>query len=97
MKSNRQKAILELIERHHIETQDELITYLSVEGYNITQATISRDIRQLQLTKMMTSRGTYRYVAPKAEDMVSSPATEPSKPSIEKESTLAATACARPG
>ena len=73
MKSNRHKAILELIDRHHIETQDELISYLNEQGFHITQATISRDIRQLQLTKVMTTRGTYRYVAPKAEDMVATP------------------------
>ena len=73
MKNTRQKKILELISRHHVETQDELIEHLKAEGYHITQATISRDIRQLQLTKVMTSRGTYRYVAPKLEDMVANP------------------------
>lgn len=70
MKSNRQKKILEIVNRHHIETQDDLIDRLMAEGYNVTQATVSRDIRELQLTKVLTNRGTYRYVAPKREDMV---------------------------
>ena len=71
MKSNRQKKILEIVNRHHVETQDDLIAYLETEGYSVTQATISRDIRELQLTKVLTSNGTYRYIAPKREDMVS--------------------------
>ena len=41
-----------------------------VEGFNVTQATISRDIRELQLTKVLTGKGNYRYVAPKKEDMI---------------------------
>ena len=71
MKANRQKKILELVNRYHIETQDDLIDRLMAEGYTVTQATVSRDIRELQLTKVLTNRGTYRYVAPKREDMVS--------------------------
>ena len=71
MKSNRQKKILEIVNRHHVETQDDLIAYLETEGYSVTQATISRDIRELQLTKVLTTHGTYRYIAPKREDMVS--------------------------
>ena len=71
MKSNRQKKILEIVNRHHVETQDDLITYLEAEGYSVTQATISRDIRELQLTKILTTQGSYRYIAPKREDMVS--------------------------
>ncbi len=70
MKSNRQKKILEIVNHHHIETQDDLIDRLMAEGFTVTQATISRDIRELQLTKVMSNRGTYRYVAPKREDMV---------------------------
>ena len=71
MKSNRQKKILEIVNRFHVETQDDLIDRLMTEGYTVTQATISRDIRELQLTKVLTSHGTYRYIAPKREDMVS--------------------------
>ncbi|MBR2010915.1 MAG: arginine repressor [Clostridia bacterium] len=71
MKTNRQKKILEIVNRFHVETQDDLIAYLETEGFSVTQATISRDIRELQLTKVLTTRGTYRYIAPKREDMVS--------------------------
>ncbi|MBQ3483698.1 MAG: arginine repressor [Clostridia bacterium] len=70
MKTNRQKKILEIVARHHVETQDDLIYHLMEEGYSVTQATISRDIRELQLTKVLTGKGSYRYVAPKKEDMV---------------------------
>ncbi len=70
MKSNRQKKILEIINRQHIETQDDLIDKLLVEGFSVTQATISRDIRELQLTKVLTGKGTYRYIAPKKEELV---------------------------
>lgn len=65
MKRNRQEKLLELISRYEIETQDELIEKLRENGYQATQATISRDIRELQIAKMTTGRGTYRYVLPK--------------------------------
>ena len=70
MKGNRQKKILEIINRFHIETQDDLIEKLLIEGFSVTQATVSRDIRELQLTKVLTSKGNYRYVAPKKEELV---------------------------
>ena len=69
MKANRQKKILEIVSRYTIETQDDLIYRLEMEGHNVTQATISRDIRELQLTKVLSGKGTYRYVAPKKEDL----------------------------
>ena len=69
MKSNRQKKILEIISHHHVETQDDLIDHLMVEGFSVTQATVSRDIRELQLTKVLTGKGTYRYIAPKKDDL----------------------------
>lgn len=69
MKSSRQKKILELINRYQIETQDDLISRLMIEGYSVTQATVSRDIRELQLTKVLTGKGSYRYVAPKREEL----------------------------
>ena len=69
MKANRQKKILEIVNRYQIETQDDLIDRLMQEGFAVTQATISRDIRELQLTKTLTGKGTYRYVAPKREDL----------------------------
>lgn len=62
MKNGRQKKIIELIENHDIETQEELANRLNDEGYNVTQATISRDIRQLALTKIATSNGKQKYI-----------------------------------
>lgn len=62
MKSSRQDAILEIIEKYEIDTQDALIARLRERGFDVTQATISRDIRELQLTKIPTGRGTYRYI-----------------------------------
>ena len=65
MKKNRQEKMLELSSRYEIETQDELIDRLREHGYDVTQATVSRDIRELKIAKMTTGRGTYRYVLPK--------------------------------
>ena len=62
MKKGRQEKILELITKYEIETQDELIEFLGEEGYNVTQATISRDIRELRLTKVACGFGVYKYV-----------------------------------
>ena len=64
MKNARQQKILELIEKYDIDTQETLITKLAEVGYNVTQTTISRDIRQLNLVKGVTAMGTYKYVAP---------------------------------
>lgn len=64
MKSKRQSAILEIIENFDIETQEELIDSLRREGFNVTQATISRDIRELKLTKVTAENGKYKYVLP---------------------------------
>lgn len=68
MKSRRQEKILELISQHEIETQDDLIRYLQENGFDVTQATISRDIRELKLTKVLTGNGSYRYVLPSQPD-----------------------------
>ena len=65
MKRNRQEKMLELISRYEIDTQDELIARLRDCGFEVTQATVSRDIRELKISKMMTGKGTYRYVLPK--------------------------------
>ena len=62
MKSLRQEKILEIINKYEIETQDDLISHLNAEGFNVTQATLSRDIRQMKLTKVLTGRGSYRYI-----------------------------------
>lgn len=63
MKTKRQAKILELIKRNDVETQEELSDYLEKEGYQVTQATVSRDIRELKLTKVAMSNGKQKYVA----------------------------------
>ena len=61
MKSHRQAKILEIISNKNIETQEQLLTELQEEGFRGTQATISRDIKELRVVKELTSLGTYRY------------------------------------
>ena len=68
MKSGRQEIIISLVERCEIETQEELIGLLLREGYRVTQATVSRDIKELKLSKVPTGRGTYKYTLPKQDD-----------------------------
>lgn len=63
MKSKRQAKMLELIKKHEIETQEELSDYLEREGYQVTQATVSRDIRELKLTKVAMANGRQKYAA----------------------------------
>ena len=61
MKYKRQKKILELIAEYDIETQDDLIERLRESGYDVTQATVSRDIRELKLVKTVMPDRRYRY------------------------------------
>lgn len=61
MKTKRQTKILELIRNHNIETQEELLEYLVEEGYEVTQATVSRDIRDMKLSKIPTEDGRAKY------------------------------------
>lgn len=61
MKSTRQNAILEIIREKDIDTQEELADELRKLGFAVTQATVSRDIRELRLLKVLTSAGTYKY------------------------------------
>lgn len=61
MRISRQNKILELIENYEIETQDKLVSMLKEHGYDATQATISRDIKELQLIKTLSSTGKYKY------------------------------------
>lgn len=61
MKKNRQDAIIELIQTYPIETQEELLLRLNKLGFKTTQATISRDIRELELTKISTNDGKQAY------------------------------------
>lgn len=63
MKETRHRKILELIEREMIETQEELLDHLRREGCQVTQATVSRDIRELKLIKVATENGRQRYAA----------------------------------
>lgn len=68
MKTQRHRAILEIVEKNPIETQEDLAKVLGDHGFNVTQATVSRDIKELRLLKVLTDQGTYRYaVAEKAE------------------------------
>lgn len=70
MKKNRHEAILSLISKQDIGTQEELMTKLNELGYKVTQATVSRDIKQLKLIKTPVSNGVYKYsaVASESED-----------------------------
>lgn len=63
MKNARHAKILELIAAHSIDRQEELLRYLRDSGFDVTQATVSRDIRELRLLKTATGNGGYRYVA----------------------------------
>ena len=67
MQSERQMKILEIISKYDVETQDELADYLRKAGFKTTQATISRDIRMLKLTKIVDAKGHFKYAAVKAD------------------------------
>ncbi|MBQ9264719.1 MAG: arginine repressor [Clostridia bacterium] len=68
MKNARQTAILSLIEQNDIETQEELAAKLKEMGIAVTQATVSRDIKELRLLKVLSGKGGYKYAtADKAE------------------------------
>lgn len=68
MKTKRQAKILELIRRNDIETQEDLSDRLEQEGFQVTQATVSRDIRELKLTKVALSNGRQKYTAIMEQD-----------------------------
>ena len=61
MKTRRHAKILELIKEYDIDTQDELLRYLRESGFDVTQATVSRDIKELRLVKTLSRTGKYRY------------------------------------
>ena len=67
MKSQRQAKILEIIANDNIETQEQLLSALQKAGFRGTQATISRDIKELRIVKELTSLGTYRYTTSATE------------------------------
>ena len=62
MKLERHSKIVELIGKYEIETQEELAEHLKQAGYKVTQATVSRDIRELKLTKVQSENGRQRYM-----------------------------------
>lgn len=67
MKTQRQAKIMEIISTKNVETQEQLLAELQKEGFRGTQATISRDIKELRIVKELTNLGTYRYSAPTTE------------------------------
>lgn len=67
MKSQRQAKIMEIISNRNVETQEQLLAALQQEGFRGTQATISRDIKELRIVKELTSLGTYRYTTSSKE------------------------------
>ena len=70
MKIKRQEKIIELIEKYNIDTQEELLRRLRGAGFDVTQATVSRDIKELRLIKTLSGDGRYRY-ATSAEELSS--------------------------
>lgn len=61
MKNQRQAKIVEIISNRNVETQEQLLALLQAEGFRGTQATVSRDIKELRIVKELTNLGTYRY------------------------------------
>lgn len=70
MKYARHKKILEIIENREIETQEDLSDELRKEGLNVTQATVSRDIKELRLIKVLTDQGRYKYATLAGQDNI---------------------------
>lgn len=68
MKLDRQSIIMDIINERDIETQNQLMEALAERGLKSTQATLSRDIREMRLVKELSPRGTYRYVAAAKQD-----------------------------
>ena len=68
MKSERQNAILDIIAKNDIGTQEDLLALLKESGFNVTQATISRDIRELKLTKISMEDGPQKYISIRGKD-----------------------------
>ena len=68
LRSNRQSKILEIINSNDVETQEDLVNRLAKAGYKVTQATISRDIKELGLVKTQSESGKYKYTTVKTMD-----------------------------
>ncbi len=69
MKAKRQALIREIVESQNIQTQEELADALRVHGLNVTQATVSRDIKEMHLLKVLAEDGSYRYATMDKEEM----------------------------
>lgn len=69
MKKKRHEMIVELVEKENIETQEELAERLREAGYGVTQATVSRDIRELKLSKIATAHGRQKYIILQRDDV----------------------------
>lgn len=65
MKTRRHTKILELINEYQIDTQEELLKRLRADGFDVTQATVSRDIKELRLVKILSNDGKYKYATSK--------------------------------
>jgi len=70
MKMRRQKKIMELIKKQVVSTQEELAEALRSTGFIVTQATVSRDIKELRLVKIPTGEDTYRYAVPREKEKI---------------------------
>ena len=68
MKNERQARILEIIAKFEVQTQEEITELLQMDGFKVTQATVSRDLKDLKLTKVMSPSGLYRYTASRSHD-----------------------------
>lgn len=68
MKRKRHEVVVDLINKYDIETQEELASYLKEEGFEVTQATVSRDIRELKLSKIATGNGKQKYIILQNDD-----------------------------
>ncbi len=67
MKNDRKKAILDIISHYEVDTQETLQALLLERGFSVTQATVSRDIKQLSLVKTMSENGSYKYSLPRSD------------------------------
>ncbi len=68
MKRERHEVVVDLINKYDIETQEELAAYLRQEGFDVTQATVSRDIRELKLAKISAGGGRQKYIILSGDD-----------------------------
>ena len=93
MKSKRQAKIMEIISTTNVETQEQLLQELEEAGFRSTQATMSRDIKELRVVKELTSLGTYRYTTSAKElpatfsNRLNTPRTACSSPKAPRSST----------